>query len=198
MLAEPALGDAGTLTTMIEFERVACNLCGSDDGRVLLRGVDKNSGVPGTFQLVRCNVCGLVYQNPRPTRETLSACYPDDYGPHQVERVTPPISNSGWAQRKQKIARELADYFFLPPAARSRRLPRLEVLPFYIYLRTVGFVFMPNAPTAGWPRPDGGSSTPTVRWCARGWSATRVPAFACPGRDEQPAVALDLRLECAR
>ena len=37
---------------------------------------------PGQVRIVRCVECGHYYQNPRPTRETIGLCYPQNYGPH--------------------------------------------------------------------------------------------------------------------
>ena len=37
--------------------------------------------VPGAFPVVRCEACGLVQTNPRPTASELKAYYPDEYQP---------------------------------------------------------------------------------------------------------------------
>src|SRR5262245_47082303 len=36
--------------------------------------------LPGTFHLVRCEQCGLLYQNPRPPLAEIGRYYPDHYG----------------------------------------------------------------------------------------------------------------------
>jgi SAM-dependent methyltransferase len=36
-------------------------------------------GLPGTFHLVRCVACGLVYQNPRPGPDEMARYYPPEY-----------------------------------------------------------------------------------------------------------------------
>jgi 2-polyprenyl-3-methyl-5-hydroxy-6-metoxy-1,4-benzoquinol methylase len=36
--------------------------------------------LPGTFQLVRCSKCGLLYQNPRPPLARIEQYYPNHYG----------------------------------------------------------------------------------------------------------------------
>jgi len=50
-----------------EFEYVTCALCNSDDTELFFE--DR------CFHLVRCKRCGLVYINPRPTREELNRMY---------------------------------------------------------------------------------------------------------------------------
>ncbi len=41
-------------------------------------------GLPGTFSMVMCRVCGLVYLDPRPSDALLSRYYPDSYPPYQA------------------------------------------------------------------------------------------------------------------
>lgn len=63
----------------IEFESVSCNLCGSNDYEIFLTREDLNTFLEGSFQLVRCNRCGLVYQNPRPSSRSWDVIYPEEY-----------------------------------------------------------------------------------------------------------------------
>ncbi len=70
----------------VEFERVKCNLCGSDEFDLFLEREDLNVYLPGTFTLVRCRICGLVYQNPRPVKESYDLIYPQEY-----DQFTPSI-----------------------------------------------------------------------------------------------------------
>ena len=64
----------------IAAETVDCPLCGGDDYRLAQRGPDYFMHLPGTFQLVRCAACGLLYQNPRPPLAEIGRYYPDHYG----------------------------------------------------------------------------------------------------------------------
>lgn len=66
------------------WEPVNCVLCGQGDAAPLVEGPDRLHSLPGTFRLVRCRRCGLIYQNPRPSPAALAAYYPDDYPPHVV------------------------------------------------------------------------------------------------------------------
>ena len=63
----------------LDFEVVPCDLCGSEQQETLLIGHDRLLGLPGSFQFVRCLNCGLIRQNPRPSRLSLVAYYPDSY-----------------------------------------------------------------------------------------------------------------------
>ena len=64
------------------MEEIACNVCESDNYVVLYEGRDRLHGLGGPFRLVKCQQCGLIYLNPRPTRGELGRYYPPDYGPY--------------------------------------------------------------------------------------------------------------------
>ena len=69
-------------------ETVRCNFCRADNFDVLIKnGRDRRHNLPGEFRLVKCRQCGLVYLNPRPTTEALSAYYPEDYAPYRQRGV---------------------------------------------------------------------------------------------------------------
>lgn len=53
------------------METVACNLCGSENSKPLLR-------VKG-WNIVQCSQCGLGYLNPRPDEEELNSLYEEEY-----------------------------------------------------------------------------------------------------------------------
>ncbi len=63
----------------LTFETVPCDLCGSDRWEKAISGRDHLTGLPGSFQFVRCLECGLVRQNPRLIPSALDAYYPEDY-----------------------------------------------------------------------------------------------------------------------
>lgn len=63
------------------MEHVQCNLCGADDYEVLLQGKDRRHGLAGTFPVVRCRQCGMVYVTPRLDGQSLLSYYPDTYAP---------------------------------------------------------------------------------------------------------------------
>ncbi len=64
------------------MEKVACNVCESHSYTVLYEGPDRLHGLGGPFRLVKCQQCGLIYLNPRPTRGEMGQYYPPDYEPH--------------------------------------------------------------------------------------------------------------------
>lgn len=66
------------------FESVPCAFCGSEDVQPLFEGPDRLLGMPGQFRVVRCTQCGLVRQDPRPTRETIDVYYPPEYEPYSI------------------------------------------------------------------------------------------------------------------
>ena len=67
----------------MKLEAASCNLCGSDRFEPHLVRGDLNLYLPGEFQLVRCNNCELIYQNPRPLAADLMTMYPQEYDQYQ-------------------------------------------------------------------------------------------------------------------
>lgn len=58
----------------------ACDLCGGNHFDLLFTGRDRLFGIEGEFPVVRCQDCGLVFVNPRPSFEEMGRFYPqDDY-----------------------------------------------------------------------------------------------------------------------
>jgi SAM-dependent methyltransferase len=66
-----------------QFETVDCPLCGSIAAAPFLSAVDDLTGKPGRFQFVKCQFCGLRYQNPRLTIDHIKAYYDDEYIAHR-------------------------------------------------------------------------------------------------------------------
>ena len=84
-----------TTNPKLEMEEIVCNVCQSDNYFVLYEGRDRLHGLGGPFRLVRCQKCGLIYLNPRPTREEMGQYYPPDYGPYaqDIEQAKGFLSN---------------------------------------------------------------------------------------------------------
>jgi 2-polyprenyl-3-methyl-5-hydroxy-6-metoxy-1,4-benzoquinol methylase len=72
---------ATTVTT--QFETTACSMCGASSASLLFEGGDLLHPSTEQFRLMTCQVCGHIYQNPRPTVATIGKYYPDDYIPFQ-------------------------------------------------------------------------------------------------------------------
>jgi SAM-dependent methyltransferase len=66
----------------VELEDCACANCGTAGGSILFVGSDRLHNLPGSFAVVRCDRCGLMRTNPRPTRRSIRRFYPEDYGPY--------------------------------------------------------------------------------------------------------------------
>lgn len=81
------------------MERVACDFCGENSATLEHTLHDLLLGTAGEFQLVRCNRCGLLYLNPRPTREELQRHYPDNYHPFDHAVGSNPSLFVRWARR---------------------------------------------------------------------------------------------------
>lgn len=63
-----------------------CDLCGADNPEVIFEGKDRLHKLPGTFPVVMCRECRLIYVNPRPDSQTLSYYYPNEYSPYDQGR----------------------------------------------------------------------------------------------------------------
>lgn len=66
------------------FESAPCDFCGSEAVQLVFEGPDRLLGLPGRFRVVRCAQCGLLRQDPRPTREAMAFYYPPEYEPYSV------------------------------------------------------------------------------------------------------------------
>jgi len=106
-------------------ETVVCPLCESDRFRVERGGPDYFMHLPGTFQLVRCAACGLLYQNPRPPLSEIGRYYPDHYGSYGSAQAGLRTRSGlmGWIIRRGQNKRcRLLDRTVLPVAGQPRRL----------------------------------------------------------------------------
>lgn len=62
------------------MKNIKCEICGSDKYKVIYSDVyDYNWGVPGIFNIVKCNKCVFVYINPRPDNKEMDRYYPPMY-----------------------------------------------------------------------------------------------------------------------
>ena len=71
---------------MIELEPVKqCDICESKDYEELFTRGDLNTFLDGSFRFVRCLNCGLIYQNPRPTKISWPALYQEEYDQYKTD-----------------------------------------------------------------------------------------------------------------
>ncbi|MFH1824874.1 MAG: class I SAM-dependent methyltransferase [Candidatus Firestonebacteria bacterium] len=61
------------------MEYIDCSVCHSKTTKLLLVTKDYDWGIPGEFNIVRCDECGLVYVNPRPDKNEIQKYYPENY-----------------------------------------------------------------------------------------------------------------------
>ncbi|MFA6136373.1 MAG: class I SAM-dependent methyltransferase [Candidatus Paceibacterota bacterium] len=65
----------------IEFETVDCPFCRDEQElKNLFSAPDRLNNLPGEFYVVKCQRCGLVFQNPRPKEKWIELYYPDNAG----------------------------------------------------------------------------------------------------------------------
>jgi SAM-dependent methyltransferase len=66
----------------VQLEARPCPLGCQEADAFVLEGWDRIHGIAGKFRIVRCEKCGLMRTNPRPTPATIGAYYPDSYAPY--------------------------------------------------------------------------------------------------------------------
>lgn len=93
------------------MEHIRCIVCERDDTSRILSGHDSRYGVSNeVFIVVRCNVCGLVYVNPRPAKDEIARYYPPNY--RTKDTVQSPASVE---RRMRKYAAKRDAWFFTNP-----------------------------------------------------------------------------------
>lgn len=73
-----------------EWVELPCNWCGSKIFVVVFRGPDRLEHLPGEFQIVRCQDCGLLRQHPHLAWESLKTYYPETYASHGLLSMDQP------------------------------------------------------------------------------------------------------------
>ena len=61
------------------MEYVKCNFCNNNDTKLLFSKKDKFGLSDRDFRVVQCQICGLIYINPRPSEDEIAKFYPDTY-----------------------------------------------------------------------------------------------------------------------
>jgi SAM-dependent methyltransferase len=127
-----ALSSAGDLLKP-GMESVICDLCHSDQSEVVTRQRDLLLEVTNDeFTIVKCHRCGLVYLNPRPSKELLSSYYPTVYYPPVQAKA-----RTQFQQKAKKVSAQikrwvLEDYYGYPStvsAGWSRIVRRILLWP---------------------------------------------------------------------
>lgn len=96
------------------METVTCELCGSASHQVVLEQYDLAHRITDDlFTVVRCRICGLLFLNPRPTREEIGGYYPSTYYPAAPPRQAGDLKRAAkrWsAQVRRWIAQDFYGY----------------------------------------------------------------------------------------
>lgn len=119
-------------TVEILMEPTNCPFCGSNSFQPRMQGQDRFFGVPGVFQLVRCDVCRHVYMNPRPTVESIPALYPKCYSPHQSTQpaAAAPAGGASATTAPTAASRPARQPWYLSKWARA--IPGLRALYYWL------------------------------------------------------------------
>lgn len=83
-------------------ESIKCAICDQDDSTLLFEARDFIYGNEGTFPLVRCRTCGLVYLNPRPIPDEAPKFYPPSYFSFRPASIPTP-SRTSYARFKRQL-----------------------------------------------------------------------------------------------
>lgn len=68
-------------TTM---DDIRCNLCNNNNSKILFKNHDRLHNIPGSFNIVKCKNCGLIYIYPKP--DDISKYYPNLYEPYNINQ----------------------------------------------------------------------------------------------------------------
>ena len=74
------------------MEYVPCNVCGSQASYPILVAEDVRYHVPGKFNIVRCQKCGLTFVSPRPTLSEIGKFYPSVVAEHIASSAPNPFA----------------------------------------------------------------------------------------------------------
>jgi SAM-dependent methyltransferase len=72
----------------MSLELQHCPLCEKEKFEPLCVAKDRHYGIPGTYRIVRCAGCSLIFLNPMYSAQELGALYPPDYYAYQ-DRLSP-------------------------------------------------------------------------------------------------------------
>jgi len=63
----------------MKLEKISCDFCGFSNSKILFSSKDLDRLSNESFNLVKCQNCGLLYVNPRPTPTEMKKFYPAEY-----------------------------------------------------------------------------------------------------------------------
>ncbi len=98
-------------TNHIVMESISCEVCGTKTSHPVVQSTDRFLGGDTVYTYCRCDTCGIVYQNPRPTQATIGFLYPYEEYPMytqvitKVNRLTRFIRRYGLLKRAKQVNR---------------------------------------------------------------------------------------------
>ena len=115
------------------MELVFCDLCHSNQSDVMVEQRDLLLEVSrDLFTIVKCRNCGLVYLNPRPSKDLLGSYYPTDYYPPLQAKSRPKFQQDVKRLSSRLKRWVLEDYYGYPltrPDSRWRVLRQILLWP---------------------------------------------------------------------
>jgi SAM-dependent methyltransferase len=84
----------------VELEYIKCDLCGINEFKLLLKTRDYRFGRKKKYSVVKCNKCGLIYLNPRPTKKILYSQYKKNYSPGDRNSLKTFLKNKSYWKEK--------------------------------------------------------------------------------------------------
>ncbi len=115
------------------MELVSCDLCRSDQSELVIRQRDLLLEVTNDeFTIVKCCHCGLIYLNPRPSKDLLGSYYPTVYYPPVQAKGRPQLQQQAKKVSAQVKRWVLEDYYGYPSTVSpgwSRIMRRILLWP---------------------------------------------------------------------
>jgi SAM-dependent methyltransferase len=115
------------------MELVCCDLCRLDQPELVIRQRDLLLEVTqDEFTIVRCRQCGLIYLNPRPSKDLLGSYYPTVYYPPVQTKVRPQLQQQAKkfsAKMKRWVLEDYYGYPAVAPAGWFRTVRRILLWP---------------------------------------------------------------------
>lgn len=97
----------GAQTKFVSELLVHCPLCACPNNSKFALASDLLHGITNaTFQYVKCAECGVIYQQNRPTEQTIGAFYNEDYAPYGHKRRVSSLS-----RKMRRRALKWADWY---------------------------------------------------------------------------------------
>ncbi len=102
-----------------QLEQVPCSLCGAERAALECLTVAHPPSSGGEWRLVRCEGCGLVYLNPRPTEQAIAEFYPSEYYENSEALMLAATRWRPWPGLRKWVKRRLAEEHYRTLSGRS-------------------------------------------------------------------------------